>query len=143
MNSFLHRLKLVGLACALTAGLAGGVAAATAAPAFAANGPCYDVTSAQPTPLHFDPSDSSQTIKFLSDDYTVTGTCNYWDNTSENRWYMQVNYIGPGNNGGYGYIWVQRLDLGSGHYCAYDSGQVFSIGTYYAGYGVPCPLYSY
>jgi len=137
MKVLLQRLKLVGAACALITGLGVGITAATAAPAFAANGPCYDVTNAQPTALHFDPSDSSQTVKFLNNDSTVTGTCIYYDNVNENRWYMQVNYIGPGNNGGYGYIWVQRLDYGQGHNCKYNSGQIFSIGSGY------CPLYTY
>jgi hypothetical protein len=57
---------------------------------------------------------------------------------------MKVNYIGPDNNDGYGYIWVQRLDYGSEHNCKYYSGQEFSIGTPYAYYGgiiVPCPLH--
>jgi hypothetical protein len=47
---------------------------------------------------------------------------------------MQVNYIGPGNNGGFGYIWVQRLDFGSSHLCAYNNGSVYSIGS------SACPL---
>lgn len=141
MKASLHRLRLISSAGILAAGLSAGAAAAAATPALAANGPCYDVTNSQPTPLHFDPSASSKTIKFLNNDSTVTGTCNYVDNTSESRWYMQVNYIGPGNNGGYGYIWVQRLDYGSGHNCKYYSGQMFSIGTYYTDYGIPCPLY--
>jgi hypothetical protein len=137
MKGFLHRLKLVGVACAVIAGLAVGATAATAMPAFAASGPCYDVTNSQPTPLHYVPSASSQTIKQIHNDYTVTGTCIYYDNVNENRWYMQVNYIGPGNDNGYGYIWVQRLDYGRGHNCKYNSGQVFSIGSSY------CPLYYY
>ena len=139
MRGFLYRLRHVGLACALTAGLAAGVSAGAAAlsatPALAVNGPCYDITNAQPTPLHYSWSASSQTVKFLHNDYQVTGTCNYVDNTSENHWYMQVNYIGPGNNGGYGYIWVQRLDYGSGHNCKYNTGNIFPIGS------GPCPLY--
>jgi hypothetical protein len=143
MKGFRCRLRLIGLAGILAAGLGTGAAAATAAPAFAANGPCYDVTNSQPTPMHFYASASSKTIKFLNNGSTVTGTCDYFDNAGENRWYMRVNYIGPDNNGGYGYIWVQRLRYGSGHNCRYYSGQWFSIGTSYADYGgiIPCPLY--
>jgi hypothetical protein len=141
MKRFLRRLKLIGSACALIAGVGIGVITGIAAPALAANGPCYDVTNSQPTSLHFDPSAASKTIKFLNKGHTVTGTCIYIDNPNENHWYMQVNYIGPDNNGGYGYIWVQRLHYGSRHDCKYYSGQVFSIGTYYASYGLLCPLY--
>src|SRR5260370_23022660 len=115
MKGFLHRLKFVGSACALMAGVGMGVTAGTAAPALAANGPCYDVTNSQPTPLHFDPSAASRTIKFLNKGHTVTGTCFYVDNPNDNHWYMQVNYIGPDNNRGYGYISVQRLDHRSSH----------------------------
>jgi hypothetical protein len=137
MKRIAHKIKLVGAACALATGLGVGVTAVTAVPAFAANGPCYDVTNSQPTPLHYVPSASSQTIKQLSNNDTVTGTCIFYDNVNENRWYMQVNYIGPGNDNGYGYIWVQRLDYGKGHTCKYNSGQVFSIGSDY------CPIYTY
>lgn len=139
MNTFLRRLRVAGLACALVTGLGVGVTAATAAiaasPASAANGPCYDFAIAQPTPVHFVPSEGSQTVKFLNSGSQVTGTCNYYDNTSENHWYMQVNYIGPGNNNGYGYIWVQRLSYGSGHNCRYNTGNTFPIGS------GACPLY--
>ena len=142
MKRFLRRLRLVGLACALTAGLGVGATAATAAltaaPASAANGPCFDTTSAQPTPLHFSPSASSPTVKFLPNNYLVTGNCIYWDNLSENRWYMQVNYIGPNNDGGYGYIWVQRLNFGSLHLCDLNTDfNFFQIGS------STCPLYAY
>lgn len=138
MKGFLHRLRLIGLAGVLTAGLGMGVTAATAAPAFAANGPCFDVTRAQPTPLHFKPSASSRTVKFLPNNYMVTGNCAYRDNLSENRWYMQVNYIGRNNNNGYGYIWVQRLDFGSLHLCDLNSDfNLFPIGS------STCPLYAY
>lgn len=134
MKGFLRRLRLIGMALVLAAGLGVG-AFATATPALAANGPCYDITNSQPTPLHYSWSSTSQTVKFLNNGYTVTGTCNYIDNVNENHWYMQVNYIGPNNNGGYGYIWVQRLDYGSAHNCKYQSGQTFGIGSAY------CPLY--
>src|SRR5579859_5546675 len=113
MSGFLRGLRLIGLAGILAAGLGTGVTMATAPQALAANGPCFDTTRAQPTPLHFSPSASSRTVKFLPNDHLVTGSCIYWDNRSENRWYMQVNYIGPNNNGGYGYVWVQRLNFGS------------------------------
>jgi hypothetical protein len=76
MKGFRCRLRLIGLAGILAAGLGAG-AAATAAPALAANGPCYDVTNSQPTPLHFDASEKSMTIKRLNNDSTVTGTCDY------------------------------------------------------------------
>lgn len=135
MNGFVRRGKVVGLACVLAAGLGVAAMAATATPAFAANGPCYDITNAQPTPLHYTWNKNSQTVKFLNAGSTVTGTCAYVNNVNENHWYMQVNYIGPDNNGGYGYIWVQRLDYGSGHNCKYQSGATFAIGSSY------CPLY--
>jgi hypothetical protein len=141
MKRFLRQLRVAGLACALIAGLGVGATAATtaltAASASAANGPCVDITNAQPTPLHFDPSASSPTVKFLNSNYLVTGNCNYRDNLSENRWYMQVNYIGPNNNGGYGYIWVQRLDYGSEHLCALNDFFTYPIGS------GTCPLYQY
>jgi hypothetical protein len=87
--------------------------------------------------VHYLPSDDSSispTITDVSSGATVTGTCNYDNNTSEGRWYMQVNYIGPGNNGGYGYIWVQRLKKGSTHMCV-KNGTPTSIGS------GACPLY--
>jgi hypothetical protein len=138
VTGFTRRLRIIGLAGVLAAGLSMGVTAATAAPAIAANGPCFDTTSAQPTPLHFSPSASSPTVKFLPDGYLVTGNCAYWDNPTENRWYMQVNYTGPNNNGGYGYIWVQRLNFGSLHLCDLNSDfNLFPIGS------SACPLYTY
>jgi hypothetical protein len=143
MRGFVRKVRSVSLACAVAAGLGLGGTAVTAAPARAANGPCYDITNSQPTALHFDPSGSSKTIKFLGNKHAVTGTCNYIDNTRENHWYMQVNYIGPDNNGGYGYIWVRRLAYGARHNCKYYSGQAFSVGAYYGGYGTPCPLYGF
>ena len=55
-----------------------------------------------------------------------------------NRWYMQVNYIGPNNNRGYGYIWVQRLNFGSLHLCDLNSDfDLFPIGR------STCPLRAY
>jgi len=115
-----------------------GATAVTATPALAANGPCFDTTNAQPTPLHFSPSESSPTVKYLPRSHQVTGSCVYWDNLSENRWYMQVNYIGPDNNGGYGYIWIQRLGFGSLHLCDLNSDlNLFPIGS------GTCPLYVY
>lgn len=138
MKGFLHRLRLIGVAVVLAAGLGMGVAAATAAPALAANGPCFDTTRAQPTPLHFSPSASSPTVKFLPNSYLVTGNCVYENNRSEHRWYMKVNYIGQHNNDGYGYIWVQRLNFGSLHICDFNSDfNFFPIGS------STCPLYAY
>ena len=138
MRKILRRLRLIALTGAVATGLGLGAMAVTATPAFAANGPCHDLTIAQPTPLHFNPSDSSPTVKFLPNQYTVTGSCAYLNNLSENRWYMQVNYIGPNNNGGYGYIWVQRLNFGAMHLCDVSSEfNFFSIGS------GTCPLYAY
>lgn len=138
MKGFMHRLQLIGVAVVLAAGLGMGMTMATAAPALAANGPCWDTTRAQPTPLHFSPSASSPTVKFLPNSYLVTGNCVYRDNLSEHRWYMQVNYIGPHNNHGYGYIWVQRLNFGSLHLCDLNSDfNLFLIGS------STCPLYAY
>lgn len=138
MKGFLHQLRLIDVTVVLAAGLGMGVTAATAAPALAANGHCFDTTRAQPTPLHFSPSASSPTVKFLPDSYLVTGNCVYRDNLSEHRWYMQVNYIGPYNNDGYGYIWVQRLNFGSLHLCDLNSDfNLFPIGSR------TCPLHAY
>jgi hypothetical protein len=55
MRGFLHRIRLIALAGVLAAGLGMGVTAATAAPVLAANSPCFDLTRAHPTPLHFKP----------------------------------------------------------------------------------------
>lgn len=139
MKGFPHRIRLIGLACILAAGLGTGVVATAAAPqALAANGPCFDETNAQPTPVHSEPSKSSRTVQFLPYLHIVTGNCIYRDNLSENRLYMQVNYIGPGNNGGYGYIWVQRLDFGTLHLCDLNTDfNLFPIGSR------TCPLFAY
>ena len=141
VKGFLRRLRSVGMACALIAALGGGVTATTtvltAAPALAANGPCYDVTIANPTSLHQWPSYKSLTVKFLPSNHTVTGTCNYSYNHREGYWFMMVNYIGPNNNNGYGYIWVQRLQYGRSHHCKKEYGALLAIGS------SACPLYLY
>jgi hypothetical protein len=90
-------------------------------------GPCYDYTKAQPTPVHYEPSDSTPTVEFKNAGEVVTGNCVYMNNTSENRWYMKVNYNGHDNNGGFGYIWVQRLSFGSEHGCAYNDLGIYPI----------------
>ena len=125
-------LSTAGLACALAAGTVG-AAVSSATPALA-SGPCRDAAIAQPTPMHHNASDSSETVKFLNAGTAVSGTCTYIENDSEQRWYMQVDYTGPGNNNGYGYIWIQRLSYGSQFQCE-DGGNIFSIGSVY------CPLH--
>ena len=126
MNTLVRRVKASGLACVLAAGLSVGATTFAATPALAANGPCTDVATAQPTAVHWGASASTMTVKFLNDGDIVTGPCDYINNPSENHWYMRVNYIGPNNNNGYGYIWVQRLYFGSAHECDFD-GTVYAI----------------
>jgi hypothetical protein len=126
MKKSMRRVEAAGLACVLAAGLAVGASAFAATPALAANGPCTDVAIAQPTAVHWTTSEASQTVKFLNDGSIVTGPCDYINNTSENHWYMRVNYTGPNNNNGYGYIWVQRLYWGSVHQCDFD-GTIYNI----------------
>jgi hypothetical protein len=133
VNGFLRRLAMIGSAGALAAGLGTGAAVLTAAPAFAATGPCSDVTIVQPTPAHSLPSDSSGSV-LLSSGTTVHGSCNYENNTSESRWYMQI-YYGSGER----YIWVQRLEHGSAHNCDYN-GTVTEIND---PHNNVCPLYPY
>ncbi len=134
MKEWLCRLKLIGIACVLAAGLGVGVTVATATPAFAAAGSCQDWAIAQPTPVHYYPWDSSPTVEFLNSGAHVTGICYFLDNITENRWYMQVYYSGPGNDAGYGFIWVQRLSLGSEHICVIGNGATYYIGS------SECPL---
>jgi hypothetical protein len=110
---------------------------ATAGSAAAANGPCVDWAQAQPTPVHSYASANAPTAKFLNENAEVTGTCHYfYDVDGGPDWFMQVNYTGPGNTDGYGYIWVQRLQWGSSHQCYDTNAYPFAqkIGSSY------CPL---
>ena len=90
---------------------------------------CVDYAIAQPTAVHLNPSEGSLLIKFKNAGDEVTGTCQYYNNSSEHRWYMQV-FVTTGPNQPYpiGYIWVQRLSYGSSHTCD-DDGHAYSIGS--------------
>lgn len=94
---------------------------------------CYDFAKANPTNERSLPSDASNSpiIARLSPGTTVWGTCTYYDNTSENRWYMEIER----SNGGLAYIWVQELQYGSAHNCfVSNSLDLLPIGS------ASCPL---
>lgn len=132
-----HRLKAALTAGSLTLGIAGTTVIAAPSEAFAANGPCSDIVYDQPTPLHQYPSSDSTTLKFLDSGHNVTGNCKYIYNTTDPQpgtVFMMVNYIGPGNQGGWAYIAIQHLDYGYYSECV-DNGGVYSIGS------GTCPLY--
>lgn len=121
----------------LVASPAVGVNAAAATPATAATAAalnrCSDRTTFSPTGVHRAALDSSGVIKTLPNNYAVTGTCNYFeDYYSPYHWFMQVAL----GTGGYGYIWVQRLQHGAAHHCN-RSGTLYPI-EYYS---PNCPLY--
>jgi hypothetical protein len=133
-------VKTVTAVAGLTAGALISASLMAAGPAYAANGTCQDYTLNSPTPLHQYPTDTSTTVKQLPEGYAVTGSCRYYQHNDPDgqHWFMQVNYIGPGNNGGYGYIWVQKLFNGEYHDC-YDNGNLLSISP-----SSPyCPLINY
>ena len=128
--TIVRRLRAIGLVGALVAGSGSVVAATsvlTAGPALASS-PCTDYTTAQPTAVHNEPSDSSRTLVFLNAGTQVSGNCVYQNNGGEGRWYMTVNA------GGGGYIWIQRLSYGQDHQCD-DNGHIYGIGS------GQCPLY--
>jgi hypothetical protein len=131
MTTILRRLRAAGLACVIATGSGGVVAATssflTAGPALASS-PCTDYTTAQPTAVHNEPSDSSRTLVFLNTGTQVSGNCVYQNNKGEGRWYMTVDA------GGGGYIWIQRLSFGQIHQCD-KNGTPYGIGS------SQCPLY--
>jgi hypothetical protein len=100
--------------------------------ALAANGPCSDFTLASPTPLHPYPSSDRGTIKFLPAGHAVTGNCQYIFNSTDPAGsgflWMRVNYIGPGNNHGFGYINTAKLAYGY-HGLCYRAGVAYEITT--------------
>ncbi len=98
-----------------------------------AYGQCIDYTNAQPTAVHYGPSYTSDTGAYFNNNTEVGGSCFYYNNTAEHRWYMEI-YIG--NN--YGYIWVQRLVHGSSHICIVNGVDAEKI--YYGNY---CDLIDY
>jgi hypothetical protein len=133
MNRFLRRLSSIGSAATLTVGLGIGAVALTAAPASAASGPCSDIAYASPTPAHTLPWDQSSSVN-ISKGKGFTGTCNYYNDTSESRWYMQIYW----DNSIY-YVWVQRLTYGKNHQCDYN-GTLTGIDD---PHNNVCPLYNY
>jgi hypothetical protein len=129
MNRLMQRMAIVGSAFVLAAGAA--VGGASAAPALATVYPCADWAYAQPTPMHTWYTDSSPSEYLLNAGTEVGSNCDYFNNTSEGRWYMAAWYDGT-----LGYIWVQRLDYGRYHECYLTHNQTTtSIGSNL------CPLY--
>lgn len=100
---------------------------------------CTDLTGVSSAQVYYHPADTSQIITVLGGiGQKVTGTCVYYDrqDPSGDHWYMRVNYDGPDNDDGSGYIWVQQLDIGNEHHCDFG-GVIKSIGS------ASCPLDSY
>lgn len=116
-------LAILGLLGAAVVGANAGAAASTPATVAAGN-PCVDITIANPTPVHDFPSDSAGVLKTVPKGYTVRGDCTYANNSKYGHWFMEVAMAG----GGYGYIWVQRLQWGEEHYCDYN-GTLYRIPT--------------
>jgi hypothetical protein len=119
-------------AAALGAGILVPVSFLTAGAASAAGYDCVDIAISNPTPVHSDHTDASVTLEFLAPGTEVsTSNCGYVDNTSENRWYMQVQV--PGNITGW--IWVHRLYFGQSHLCDTSVAGLQQIGSSW------CPLF--
>lgn len=144
-----NRLTRVAAACVMAAAVlvplgALGATSAQAAvkPACSGNGcigipiQCFDFAVPNPTNMRSLPSDAANSpiIARLSPGTAVWGTCRYYNNTSENRWYMEITR----SNGGLGYIWVQELQYGSAHNCfVSNSLDLLPIGS------ASCPLQNY
>jgi hypothetical protein len=111
------RLARTAAVCAMTLGSVVPFVVTQAAPAEAATGQCIDWAVADPTPVHVGPYSTARTVVFKHPGDKVAGTCWWYNNTKEQHWYMEVYLAG----GGYGYIWVQRLQHGQNHDCIVDN----------------------
>jgi hypothetical protein len=98
-----------------------------------AYGQCVDWAAAQPTPAHAGPYSNSTTLKFFNKGDEVGGSCYWYNNTNEQRWYMEI-YLGSN----YAYIWVQRLVHGQDHICIVNGVDAEKIW-----YGNYCDLIDY
>lgn len=127
MRNVLHRLALIAATGTLLAGVSVGATTLSAGPALASS--CSDGTNSSGG-VFSSPSGTVQVGSFGSG-AQVTGNCFYYNNNSQGRWYMGINWSGRT-----GYVWVQRLDFGSQHECL-DGQNVYSIGS------SQCPLENY
>jgi hypothetical protein len=121
--------RIIAAVAAITSVLACVLMALGPGTANAVDWGCVDYAIAQPTAVHLNAAADSLTIKFKQPGDKVTGTCQYYNNSSEQHWYMQVFLTtGPSQPYPIGYIWVQRLSYGSSHTCD-DDGHPYSIGS--------------
>jgi len=124
MKNVLRRLGLMAATGTLVVGAGVGVTTLTAGPALAST--CSDGTNSSAGV--FSSADGGVQIGTLGSGAQVTGNCFYYNNNSQGRWYMGINYSGRT-----GFVWVQRLDFGSQHECLIGE-NVYSIGS------SQCPL---
>jgi hypothetical protein len=119
-DSSLWLYRPVCVALATGALLMAGLFSAASASAY--TNICQDSAYAQPTPVHASPSSTSKTVEYLNEGIGVNNAgyedqvCQFFNNTSEGRWYMPVRTPSSGNGVG-GYIWIQRLYWGHTHNC--------------------------
>ena len=122
---------LAGIAVATASAGSFGVSAASASTFYG----CTDRPNSNDVVVYTSPADENGSLTWGT---IGTGTlltdvhCTYYDNTYENRWFMEFDY-----NGNPGYVWIQRLDEGQMHTCMAQGPEYDTIGA-----DGNCPLVS-
>jgi len=124
-----NRLARVAAACTVAAAVLiplGTLGAEPASASGVAPSGCIDYVLDNSTVVYSGPYEESNLVTNLNTGHEVSGSCYYYNNTLEGRWYMGVQVSGYPYEA---YIWVQDLSYGSSHSCQVRNNGFFSIPT--------------